>query len=51
MKLTTKSQDPSPHKAAPGKAGDINRRQQKTARTEVAGRHKNDGQHGHRGAR
>lgn len=51
MNRTTKSQDPLSHKAVVGKTGDINKQQQKTARNEVAGRHKNDGQHGHRGAR
>jgi len=51
MSYITKSPEPVHHKAAPDKTGDINKQQQKVARNEVAGRHKNDGQQGHRGAR
>ncbi|MTW10076.1 hypothetical protein GM658_05630 [Pseudoduganella eburnea] len=51
MNRTKKIEDPTPHKALPGKAGDINKQQQKSARNEVVGRHKDAGQQGHRGAR
>ncbi|MTW10127.1 hypothetical protein GM658_05885 [Pseudoduganella eburnea] len=51
MNRTTKSQDSTPHKSAHGKAGDINKQQQKAARNEVVGRHRDAGQQGHRGAR
>lgn len=51
MKRIEKIQEPTLHKAVPGKAGDINKQQQKANQNEVAGRHKNDGKIGHRGAR
>ncbi|WP_156398026.1 MULTISPECIES: hypothetical protein [unclassified Duganella] len=51
MNSTKKIQDPMPHKAFPGKAGDINKQQQKATQNEIAGRHKDDGKMGHRGAR
>lgn len=50
MSHITTSPEPVHHKAAPDKTGDINKQQQKVARNEVAGRHKNDGQQDHCGA-
>lgn len=51
MNSTKKIQDPTHQKAFPGKPGDINKQQQKATQNEIAGRHKNDGKIGHRGAR
>jgi hypothetical protein len=51
MNSTTKSRDHTPNKVVPGKAGGMNKQQETAARNGVAGRHKNDGQQGHRGTR
>jgi len=49
----TEPQQPSAHvvQQAPSPAPDVKKRQQQAEQKEVAGRHKNDGQMGHKGAR
>lgn len=51
MSTPTKNQEPKQHKAFPSQTDDVNKQKQKAARNEIIGRHKNDGQQGHRGAR
>lgn len=51
MTQQTKNQQPKPGQAHPSHAEEANKQKQKAEEREVAGRHKNDGQKDHKGAR
>lgn len=46
-----KAQNQKPEQTRPSKSDDVNTQKQKAEVKEVAGRHKNDGQKDHKGAR
>ncbi len=51
MTKQTKDQHQKPGQAHPSPLEEVNKQKQKTEEHEVAGRHKNDGQKDHKGAR
>jgi hypothetical protein len=51
MNQQTKNTHPKPQPPSPSSLDEVNMQKQKAENKEVAGRHKNDGQKGHKGAR
>lgn len=51
MTQQTKDQPQKPGQAYPSREVEVNKQKQKAEQREVAGRHKNDGQKDHKGAR
>lgn len=51
MTQPSKNQQQKPAQAHPSSSDEVNKQKQKAEANEVAGRHKNDGQKDHKGAR
>lgn len=51
MTQQTKDQHQKPQPTHPSHLEEVNKQKQKAEKQEVAGRHKNDGQKGHKGSR